>query len=100
MYIIVPRSDKKTVLAKTATVDAAIVVARDLSRTICDAIVVRKGEQIRVIAVNGRAHWAVPCAPCKGTGQETGTIFANGWGSTVNCLRCCGAGVIADLQCE
>ncbi len=98
MFTVTPRANEKEVLDKTCTIDAAIISARHISKTSIEVIVVRGDGRIRVMAVFGRAHWVVPCKPCKGKG--TIDVIATWGGNIEPCEYCSGAGVVNDLQCE
>ncbi len=101
MYTITSLLDPKEVIEKFCTIDAAIIAAREMSRTSEGARrLVRDNVRIRVIAYEGRAHWAVSCAPCKGKGRVTGGPM--GWMGPTDtaCDRCLGLGVVEDLMCQ
>lgn len=108
MYRITSAGDGKEDLSDPcATIDAAIVEARKLSKPRGSVTVVVRDEKgaVRVRAIDGRAHWVGPCKPCKGTGTigngVTGMGMFGGYMAVpVTCETCHGGGLREDLQCE
>lgn len=93
-----PKSDP---LATTVTVDAAIVEAKRLAGETGRDLVVYGDSRVRVLVTNtirgAYAVWAIPCKPCKGTGDRSGVPQ---FGVVTGCELCAGSGVIGDNPCQ
>ena len=107
MYHITPRFNAADVLAKTITIDHAIVEVRRLMRdpeaptwlAVWDYI--GRESVVRVMAAHKRVFWVRMCPNCRGSGITTRIARVAGTSTQCSCSDLpAGWGYLEDLPCE